>query len=287
MPKTLSLASKRAFACAAALAGLGFSDAHADSALRVCASEVEAPYSTRDGQGFENKIAAAVAQAMGRKAEFVWTKQPAIYLVRDYLDKNLCDVVVGVDEGDERVLTTKPYYRTGYAFLMRADSKLDITDWTSPDLEKAEYIGFVPSSPAQVMLEERKLFNVHFNYMHSLTDFQDRRNKYTRIDPKRMVGELVEGKADVMINFAPEFARLAKTSSTPLKLALIPDNAVRSDGKPVPQHFSQSMGVRKDDAKTLSELNAALTKAAPAIEAILRDEGIPLAPRPTASATRS
>lgn len=287
MPKKTFLALTAAVACASAIAMGGAPAARAEGVLRICAAENEAPYSSRDGQGFENRIAAAVAEAMGRKPEFVWSKQPAIYLVRDYLDKGLCDVVTGLDADDPRVLTTRPYYRTGYAFLTRADSKLDVTSWKSPDLARAEHIGFVPDSPAQAMLEDLGLFNAHFNYMHSLTDFQDRRNRYTRIDPKRMVGELVEGKADVMVNFAPELARYARSSATPLKLTLIPDDAKRSDGKPVPQHFSQSMGVRKDDARTLAELDAALQKAGLRIEAILRDEGIPLAPLPAASPSRS
>ncbi len=152
--------------------------------LRVCAASEEAPYSAKDGSGFENKIAEAVAEAMGRKAIFKWYNKPAIYLVRDQLDMKLCDVVVGLDTGDERVLTTAPYYRAPYVFVQRKDTKLDIKDWNSPDLVKADKIGFVPGTPAQVMLEKLGLFNVHFNYMHSLTDFQDRRNKYTRIPPR-------------------------------------------------------------------------------------------------------
>ena len=45
--------------------------------------------------------------AMERKVQFVWSEKPAIYAVRDQLDKKLCDVVVGIDNGDDRVLTTR------------------------------------------------------------------------------------------------------------------------------------------------------------------------------------
>ncbi len=55
-------------------------DAADPSILRVCASEVEAPYSMRGAEGFENKIAKALATAMDRKVKFVWTEKPAIYL---------------------------------------------------------------------------------------------------------------------------------------------------------------------------------------------------------------
>lgn len=269
-----ALALSGAVAGSALAANTTADDATDNSSLRICAAANELPYSNSDQKGYENKIATVIAEAMGRKPEFVWSKKPAIYLVRDMLDTNACDVVIGLDTGDKRVLTTKPYFRAPYVFVQRADSKLDLKDWNSPDLVKADHIGFVPGTPAQIMMEQVGLFNTHFNYMHSLTDFQDRRNKYTRIDPKRMIGDVAGGKADVAIAFAPEVARIVKASG--LKMTVIPDNAVLSDGEKVPQHFDQSVGVRKGDEKLLAEVQAALDKAQPKIEAILKEEGIPL-----------
>ncbi|MGE0024249.1 MAG: methanol oxidation system protein MoxJ, partial [Hyphomicrobium sp.] len=219
--------------------------------LRICAQADELPYSKLDKSGFENKIAEAVANAMGRKPLFVWFTRPGIYLIRDQLEMKMCDVVMGVDTGDERVATTKPYYRAPYVFIQRKDTKLDIKDWTSPDLAKAAKIGFTPGSPGQIMLEKIGLFREHFNYMHSLTNFQDKRNKFTRIPPQRMVNEVADGTAEVAVNFAPEVARYAKASSQ-LFLTVIPDNNVRPDGEKVPHHFDQSLGVRKDDTALLA-----------------------------------
>jgi mxaJ protein len=244
--------------------------------LRICASEVEKPYSTRNGDGFENKIANVLATAMGRKAKFVWTEKPAIYLVRDQLDKNTCDVVIGLDTGDPRVLTSKPYYRAPYVFVMRSDSPLDITSWDSPDLRKAERIGLAQDSPAQVMLEKLGLFNSNFNYMKSLIGFKSKRNQYVRVEPQRYVDEVADGKADLAVAFAPEVARYAKERGGNVKLVVIPDNATRADGQHLPFHFDQSFGVRKDDAQLLADVNAALEKSRPEIESILKDEGIPL-----------
>jgi mxaJ protein len=82
-------------------------------ALRICVAKNQPPLSKEDGSGLENKIAVALAEAMKRKPQFVWSERPAIYLVRDYLDKKQCDVIIGLDRGDPRVATSKPYYRTG------------------------------------------------------------------------------------------------------------------------------------------------------------------------------
>jgi mxaJ protein len=81
------LATASAFAASAADDKTPAQDAEADaSILRICAAANEAPYSMSNGTGFENRIAEAVAKAMGRKADFVWSDRPAIYIVRDQLD---------------------------------------------------------------------------------------------------------------------------------------------------------------------------------------------------------
>ncbi len=259
-----------------AVAADGEADTSANSELlRICAAADEQPYSSRDGSGFENRIATVLAEAMGRKPLFVWFSRPGIYIVRDQLEMKMCDLVMGIDTGDPRVATTKPYYRAPYVFIQRKDTKLDIKDWSSPDLAKAAKIGFTPGSPAQIMLEKLGLYREHFNYMHSLTNFQDKRNKFTRIPPQRMVNEVADGTADVAVNFAPDVARYAKASGK-VFLTVIPDDNARGDGEKVPHHFDQLVGVRKDDTALLAALDLALEKSKPRIEEILKDEGIPL-----------
>lgn len=251
-------------------------DTKGDETLRICAAENEVPYSSRNGFGFENKIGEVIAKAMGRKPEFVWYDKPAIYLVRDQLTKNACDIVIGLDTGDPRVATSAPYYRAPYVFVLPKDSKLDITSWDSPDLQKAQNIGVAQDSPAQVMLEKLGLFNRNFNYMKSLIGFKSKRNQYVRVPPERLVGDVADGKADVAVGFAPEVARYVKQRGDALKMVVIPDTATRADGERVPFHFDQSFGVRKDDQQLLSAVNDALKKAQPEIDNVLKEEGIPI-----------
>lgn len=252
----------------------GANDAKAP--LRVCAGANENPYSMRNEEGFENRIAKALGEAMDRNVEFAWEEKPAIYVVRDQLDKNNCDVVIGVDTGDPRVLSTTPYYRAPYVFVTRSDSPLEIEAFDSPDLARADNVGYVPGGPAEVMMVKHGLYSKNFNYVKSLTNFKSPRNQYVRIDPARMVGNVADGKSDVAIAFAPSVARYVKESGGKLKMTPVPDNNFRVDGEPVLFHFDQSMGVRKDDEKLFEEVDAALEKAKPQIHAILKEEGIPV-----------
>lgn len=246
-------------------------------ALRVCASASELPYSSKTGDGFENKIAKVLAEQMNRPIDFVWSDRASIYLVPELLDKKKCDVVMGADTGDDRVLTSKSYYRTGYVFILRKDSRLAIKGWDSPDVQNARNVGFTPGSPAQVMMEKIGIYRDNFAYMNSLSNFQDKRNRFTRVPPERMVNEVADGTADLAVNFAPEVARYVAAHDN-LTMVMIPDDNVHADGVKVPHQFNQSIAVRKDDAALQAEINDALEKSKGKIEAILKQEGIPLLP---------
>ncbi len=248
------------------------------ASLRICAAKKQPPLSLEDGSGLENKIGVALAEAMNLKPQFVWSDKPAIYLVRDFLDKSLCDVIVGLDTGDPRVASTNPYYRTGYVFITRFDRELDIKSWSDPRIGKLGHIAVSFGSPGELLLKDKGLYEDNMAYLYSLVNFRSARNEYSQIDPARMVAEVAAGAADAAVAFAPDVARYAKTSATPLRVTLIEDNATKASGEKVPQRFDQSVGVRRDDQALLRQVNVALAKAKPKIDAILQADGVPLLP---------
>ncbi|WP_238123076.1 MULTISPECIES: methanol oxidation system protein MoxJ [unclassified Xanthobacter] len=250
--------------------------AAAPGTLRVCASEVEAPFSQKEGKGFENRIAQVLARAMGREAVFVWSGKPAIYQVRDGLDKKLCDVVIGVDTGDARVLTSKPYYRTSYVFVTKADRNITTGDWQDPQIKDLGRFVVRFYSPGETMLKRLGKYEDNAAYLYGLVNFKSPRNQYVEVPAERMVSEVAKGEADVAFAFAPEVARYVKASDVPLRMTVATTDLARFDGTPIPLHYDQSVAVRKDDAALLREVDAALVKARPEIEAILTEEGIPL-----------
>ena len=247
------------------------------SILRICAAANQSPYSVSDGSGFENKIATSVAKAMGRKPVFVWANKPAIYLVRDWLDKKKCDVVVGLDTGDQRVLTTTPYYRAGYVFLAKkGDDKTAVASWNDPKIKQLGHIVVEFGSPSEEMLKELGLYNGDMAYLYSLVGFRAPRNEYVQIPPERMIAEVKDGNADLAVAFAPDVARLTKADPD-LVMTPVKDDTTHNGGEKLAQLYDQSMGVRLGDDALKSALNDALAKAKPEIDATLQGEGIPLA----------
>ncbi len=255
--------------------------AEASSPLKVCAAEDEMPYSNKRGEGFENKLALLLGKAMERKVELVTWTDPR-YFIRDFLDKGLCDVVLGMDAGDPRVLTTKPYYRSGYVFISRTSDNLDLKNWDSVVLRKAKNIAFVPGTPAETMLRAIGRYNDMFSYSQELVGFKSRRNQYIKYETSKLVAEVSSSRAEISVLWAPSAARYVKAASTPLVMTLIPDDNVRADGQKVPFHFSTAIGVRKNDQQLLQTLNQVLADQQHEITELLEEEGIPLLDEPEA-----
>ena len=245
--------------------------------LKICASAKQLPYSAQDNSGFENKVAILAAKAMNREPLFVYADKPAIYLVRDWLDKNKCDVVVGLDSSDQRVLTTRPYYRTGYVFVTRKNGKLNPHSWNDPEIRQTGHIVVDFGSPSEAMLRQTDRYDDNMSYLYSLVGFRSPRNEYVQIPPEKMISEVKSGGADLAVAFAPDVARYVKADPS-LRMVTVKDDAVQSKGEKLPQQYDQSMGVRQGDIELKTALDAALVKAKPEIDAVLKEEGIPLFP---------
>src|ERR1700716_2614675 len=103
----------------------------ADPVLHVCADPSSLPQSNDRGEGYENKIAEALAHDLGKKVEYTFFPQRMGFVrmtlrARDESTlKFKCDVIIGVPKGYELTATTQPYMRSTYAmvFADRPDFK--------------------------------------------------------------------------------------------------------------------------------------------------------------------
>lgn len=243
--------------------------------LKICSAENEMPYSNKKGEGFENKLSQLLGQKINRKIKHVYWKDPR-YFVRDFLDKGLCDVVIGVDSGDPRVLTTKPYYRSAYTFITREEDDLDLKNWDSEILRSVKLIGFIPGTPSEVMIRAIGRYSDMFNYNKELVGFKSRRNQYIKYETSKLVDDVASGKAEVAVLWGPAIGRYVKAAATSLTMTVVPDSSTRADGEKVAQHFSTSMAVRKGETELLKQLNQFINQQQSEIENVLEEEGIPL-----------
>jgi mxaJ protein len=246
-------------------------DARADAkVLRVCADPAGLPYSNEKKEGFENRIAELVAKEMGARLEYTWWAQRRGFL-RNTLNAGTCDVVMSAPVGLDMLRTTKPYYRSTFAFVTKKERSLgDLRSIDDPRLRQL-HIG-VPlagddgANPAPV---------------HAL----GRRGITQTIHGFPLYGELGRsipaaaeavgrGEIDVAILWGPVAGSAAKKSAVPLVAVPVLEE---KDGE-TPFAFSIAMGVRKKDKDLADQLDAILAKKNDAIAAILRDAGVPLLP---------
>lgn len=262
----------------AGFVGIMALQAQAAGELRVCAGKDELPYSNDKQQGFENEIAKIMGKAMNRKVMFVWWAD-ARYAVRDFLDKKQCDVLMGLDKGDPRVLTTQTYYKSGYVFVTRQDRQIDIDSWDHPYLKERSFrLGFLPDSPAKNMMLEIGRFDDMFDYLVELTDFKSTRNRYVKIDERKLVDDVITMKLHGAALWAPSVAKYVAESTTPLNMVLIKDDAQRANGSKIPMQYEVVMGVRLGDEALKAELDKAIASSQEEINAVLKREHIPLLP---------
>ena len=99
-----------------------------------------------------------------------------------------------------------------------------------------------------------------------------------RIDPARMVGEVANGKADVAVGFAPDVARYVKAHERQAEDGRCSRRrrAERRREGAVPLR-SVDRACARTTQSLLDEIDAALVKARPKIEEILKEEGVPAA----------
>jgi mxaJ protein len=254
---------------------IGAAAADADT-LRVCADPNNLPFSDRAGRGFENKIVALIARDLGTTIYYTWWAQRRGY-VRNTLKADICDVWAGVASGVEMMASTRPYYRSSYVFVTRADRRLHIASFDDPQLRKltigVQMVGSDATNtpPAHALARRGIVQNVH-GYML----YGDYRQPHP---PSAIIDAVENGNVDVAVVWGPAAGFFAAKEPAPLTIE--PVQPWR-DGTGLPMAFDISMGVRRGDYALLQRLNDSLERNHTAIAAILAAYHVPILPEPFA-----
>jgi len=233
--------------------------------FRVCADKDNLPYSNDKQEGFENKIAELIAKDLGKHVKYqFWYDR--IGFVRNTLNARRCDVIIGTVAGNDMMLTSKPYYRSGYVFVYKKSSGYNIKDWDSPDLHKAK-IGVVGQTPPSRPLNDKGLLGNSRPYriMRDLT-----------LPPSFMIDDLIKGDIDVAIIWGPIGGYYAKKASE--ELVVVPAPEYEQENPHGKEFWNISVGVRKRDKERMALINGVLERRQADINKILDDYGIPHVP---------
>jgi mxaJ protein len=253
---------------AAALAG-GETDGP-PGALRICADPNNMPFSNENEDGFENRLATLAGAALGQSVIYAWSAQHRGF-IRRTLKSGDCDILIGVPKELDMVETTRPYYRSSYVFVSRADRRLDITSIRDPRLRSLR-IGIqlvgdngVNTPPAHAIAAQGITGNV--------TGYTLYGDYGTANPPARIINAVANGEIDIAAAWGPLAGYFARQSDVALMVAPIEDTG---EYAPLRFQFDIAMGVRKGDHALRDRLDAFIAANQPVITGILRSYGIPL-----------
>ena len=265
-----------ALAAVAAMAVSGGAVAAERTAFKVCADPHYLPWSNEAGEGYENRIASLLAGALNLPVEYTWFPQ-RMGFIRNTLrargpdGEYKCDVVMGLPAGFELAITTEPYYHSTYALVYAKGRGLD-------DVRSAaDLLALEPARRGKIRfgLAERNPGTIWLA-KHGLLDQIEVAYASQHGDPELHPGQLeqqdlVAGKIDATVMWGPIAGHFARSNPN-VPIAVIP----MASEPGVRMHFGISAGVRFGQKAQKEELQKLLDEHADAIEAILREHGVPL-----------
>ena len=257
-----------------------------DKVLRVCQDPNNLPLSNRAGEGFENKIAALLAQQLGWKLEHTWYPQ-RMGFIRNTLrakeentDRFKCDLVTGVAKGFDMGATTHSYYRSSYAMAYVKGHGLDgvrtLDDLMALDAGQRRKlrIGAFAGSPLTEWLLQNHL-------MEQVTWYQSQTGDAGQYPGEVIEKDLAGGKIDLAFAWGPiagYFARNARAE---------PIVAVPLASRPgMKFDFEIAMAVRHGDKDFRALIDKLLDANQGQIHAILEQYGVPLLELPQPQPSR-
>jgi quinoprotein dehydrogenase-associated probable ABC transporter substrate-binding protein len=231
--------------------------------LNVCADPGNMPLSNIKQEGFQNKLATLLGDAMGAKVTYSWRPFIERGLTRQTFDEGMCDLMFDMPANYGRLLTTSPVYRSTYVLAYRNDKQLSGLD--DPKLKDMKNCVFQTSGIREALAKRGIVDNVTLQLQTHDADLVPEHQPYW------IVQKALDGDVDVAAVWGPFAGWLKTMKNQPLTV-----QPVNLDEDRVPLEFDMAIGVRKTDAFLKYMLEFALEDKADEVAKILKDYGVPL-----------
>jgi quinoprotein dehydrogenase-associated probable ABC transporter substrate-binding protein len=248
-----------------------------DGLLKVCADPANLPLSNEKGEGYENKIAEALARDLKLRVEYTFFPQRmgfirnTLRLKDEQSQQYKCDLIIGVPKEYELTATTQPYMHSTYSLIFPARSEFNALK-TADDLLKlpaeklsALHIGVFTKSPGADWLLRHGLMEHAAVYTHQNGDVEE--------SPARTIErDLAAGKIDAAILWGPIAGMLVQQRTKDPKWRAVPfasDPTLKFD-------YEISMGLRQGEKPWKDTLDTWIAGHHPQINSILLSYKVPL-----------
>lgn len=270
MHRNAAMLTGASLVTAAAVALMGSAPRHPVAELRVCVDPYDMPFSNNQEEGFENKIAHLVAQDLNATViNYWWPSRRGV--LRNSILAGFCDVMIQAPVGFDPVATTKPYYRSTYFLVYRADHGLQLRSLDDTILKHlrigVNMIGYdYTNTPPAHALGVRGIVG--------LVGFGNFLNADPNADhPEDIVNAVAKDSIDVAIVWGPLAGYWVKRAPVPLTMVALPDSDPVSG---MPFAFDMAMAVRHRDKELKARLDSVIVRRRADITRILEDFSVPM-----------
>ena len=241
------------------------------TAVNVCADAFNLPYSNKELEGFDNKIAAIIGEELGLPVEYYWFPQRigfgrnTIKKVDPQTGKFLCDVAMSIPAERGMYLPTTPYFSSIDSMVYRTGEGYELNEIADIAKLKAQgkrlKIGLFDRATATETLIKDGLED-QIQYFRMMPGD-------ARVNSGRIISEeLASGRIDVAFVWGPVGGFYSSQSD--IAMTVVPLNELGSD-----YVFSFGMGVRPQDTAWRDLLNQILEKRKDDIAAIIAQYDMP------------
>lgn len=241
--------------------------ANNDTILRVCADPGNMPISNDKGEGFSNKIAKVIAESMGKSVTYFYRPYLNRGLTRQTFDNNECDILMDMTPDDERMLTTKPLYKSTFVLAYRSDKGIDIKDLSDPKLLNDYKVGVFQHSAIRTVLQEHGINRANTIVRTIAHDADLRPERQPHMDVQLMLN----GNFDIAAIWGPMAGWYKTIKKEPI--TIVPLNRLEDK---TPMEFPLAIGMRKNAKALKAQIESVMIKEKDKIRQIFDEYGVPL-----------
>jgi quinoprotein dehydrogenase-associated probable ABC transporter substrate-binding protein len=251
-----------------AVAAIAVNTARADplKSLTVCADPGNMPLSSRQGEGFENKIAEVIGKALGTGVQYYWRPSIERGLMRTTLSEGNCDLWMDMASDTEGAeVLPKPLYRSTFVLAYRNDKGLHLKGLADPQLKRLRVGVFQVSAIREALSEHGVVNNTVVHYLSHNADEQ------ADNQPSYQVQQVIDGTLDVAAVWGPMAGYYKTIQHAPLVI-----DPVNIGEDEIPMEFDMALAVPRGRPEIKSAIETALEQHKDDVRRILVDFGVPL-----------
>jgi quinoprotein dehydrogenase-associated probable ABC transporter substrate-binding protein len=235
------------------------------SSFTVCADPGNMPLSNKKGEGFQNRIAEVLGEALGTGVQYSWRPSFERALMRNTINAGSCDLWMDMAADTDGAEMTSPLYRSTFVLVYRDDSGFVIRDFDDPKLDKLRVGVYQVSAIRQALAAHGVMQSTVIQYLSHDGDLVPENQ------PSYQVQQVIDKKLDVAGVWGPMAGYYKSIKKAPLVIQ--PVNLMEDN---IPLEFDMAFATARGRPEVKGAIEQAMRDSKDKIKAILVEYGVPL-----------